>query len=424
MTSGWRAAIGSLLSLLLTTQLTTAVIAVTPKPRLPLSSSSRWILDSAGARVKLRCINWAAHLETNIPEGLHKQSMDYVADWIATEGFNCVRLTYSIDMTKQLDLPVRDSFVAAARSAQVHEADLLALYNGAVARNPFLANATLIDVLDRTVATLWDRGVMTILDNHVSKATWCCDLEDGNGWWSDAPVYAASNSRFFDHADWLAGLQTMARWAAGRPGVAAMSLRNEMRATLSQIAFSSGTWYRRMEEAAALVHAANGDVLVIVGGLNGGTDLMPLRSVAMDTTAWAGKNVWEAHVYPFTPTTPSFGICSLLQLQIGGLFGFVLEQNRPYTGPLFLSEFGVGMTDGPNDGLDDEAYAYLSCLVQWLEGNDADWALWAVQGSYYVREGRVNVDESWGAMDRDWKGWRNGAFKGMLGSMFDVQQGP
>jgi endoglucanase len=394
------------------------------KPKVPLFSTGRWIVDSDSARVKFRCINWAGHMEVNIPEGLDKQPVESIADWVAKEGFNCVRLTYSTDMTRNFTLSVKDSFKAAAVSAEIDEAQLMALYEMAVIKNPFLANATVIDVFDRTASALWDRGVMTILDNHISRAGWCCDLTDGNGWWSDAPIYSSDNSRYFDSAQWLTGLKTMADWAIGHEGIVAFSLRNEMRATITQIAFASGTWYQKMEEAARVVHEANPDMLVIVGGLNGGTDLMPLRSVAMDTSGWAGKNVWEAHVYTWTPTTFSFGICALLQSQIGGLFGFVLEQNQPYTGPLFLSEFGVGMTDGPNDGLNDESYAYLTCLVQWLESNDADWALWAIQGSYYVRQGRVNVEESWGAVNFNWTEWRNPKFRALLGSMFEVTQGP
>jgi hypothetical protein len=420
----WRIVLALLVFTLFGCPATAQSAAALSPPKLPLFSSGRWIVDPDGARVKLRCINWAGHMEVNLPEGLDKQPIDSIADWVAAAGFNCVRLTFATDLTRNMTLPVEDSFRAAAVAAAIDVRQLMPLYNMALIHNPFLANATIGDVFARAVDALWARGVMTILDNHVSRASWCCNLDDGNGWWSDEPVYAASNSRYFDGAEWLAGLHTMAGWAADRPGVVAISLRNELRATITQIAFASGSWYRRMEEAARVVHATNPDLLVVIGGLNGGTDLMPLRSVAMDTSPWAHKHVWEAHVYTFTPTTPSFGICSLLQAQIGGLFGFVLEQGKPYTGPLFLSEFGVGMDDGPNDGLNDESYAYLRCLVDWLEGNDADWALWAIQGSYYIRGGRVNVEEDWGAVNFNWTQWRNPNFKALLGGMFEVTQGP
>lgn len=401
-----------------------AVVAAADKVKVPLSTSSRWILDSAGQRVKLRCINWAGHMEANVPEGLNKQSIEYVAAWIAKQGYNCVRLTYSIDMALNPTLKVEDSFRAAAAAGGVAEADMMQLYTQAVGKNPFLSGATVLDAFDRVQSALWDQGVMTVLDNHVSKASWCCDLSDGNGWWSDAKFYLAANSRYFDHQKWLDGLQAMAKWTNSRPGIIGMSLRNELRAHVTQIPFAPQTWLDNMPKAGDLVHAANPALLVIVGGINGGTDLSPLRNSNMNLGTWKNKRVWEAHAYSFTVITPSLGSCDIRKTEYGGLFGFVLEQNKESTGPLFLSEFGVGMTGGPHDGLSDDDYDYLTCLVGYMENNDADWAHWAVQGSYYIRDQTVDKEETWGALDYQWSDWRNPKFKSMLGKMVDVTQGP
>ncbi|KAG8420345.1 hypothetical protein J3459_011154 [Metarhizium acridum] len=394
------------------------------KPNVPLRSSSRWILDSAGKRVKLRCINWAGHMEANIPEGLNKKPIEHIADWITKQGYNCVRLTYSIDMALNPALKVQDSFRAAATATGIAEADMMRVYTTAVEKNPFLSGATVLEVFDRVQSALWNRGVMTILDNHVSKASWCCDLSDGNGWWDDAKYYAAATSRYFDTQKWLDGLKAMARWSASRPGIVGMSLRNELRAHVTQIPWAPSTWLEYMSRAGDVVHAENPRLLVIVGGINGGTDLSPLRNDAMKLGNWADKRVWEAHAYSFTVVTPSLGSCDIRRAEYGGLFGFVLEQDKPSTGPLFLSEFGVGMTGGPHDGLSDEDNDYLTCLVGYMESNDADWAHWAVQGSYYVRDKTVDYNETWGALDYEWSDWRNPKFKGMLGNMFAVTQGP
>ncbi|KAJ4151270.1 hypothetical protein LMH87_011981 [Akanthomyces muscarius] len=394
------------------------------KPNVPLHSSSRWIVGSDNQRVKLRCINWAGHLEVNVPEGLHKQRVDYIANWIASNGFNCVRLTYSIDMALNPSLQVEQSFHNAAKATNTDETGMMNLYHTAVEKNSFLANATVIEAFDAVQSALWDHGVMTILDNHVSKASWCCNLDDGNGWWSDGPGYLDANSRFFDHQKWLDGLTAMATWARGKPGIVGMSLRNELRAHITQIPSAASVWMENMPVAAKKVHGANPDVLVIIGGLNGGTDLTPLRDHKLDTSAWAGKSVWEAHAYSFTITTPDFGSCSVRKVNYGLLFGFVLEQNKDNTGPFFLSEFGVGMTGGDKDGLNDKDSSYLSCLREYMENNDADWSLWAIQGTYYVRDGKVDAEETWGAIDHDWKDWRNPKFKNMLGKMPEVTQFP
>src|SRR5690349_6441116 len=84
---------------------------------LPLHTSSRWILDANNIRVKFRCVNWAGHLEVNIPEGLNKQPIDSITTWIHQQGFNCVRLTYSIDHALNPNLLVSDSFSAAAAAS-------------------------------------------------------------------------------------------------------------------------------------------------------------------------------------------------------------------------------------------------------------------------------------------------------------------
>lgn len=393
------------------------------KPKVPLSSSGRWIVDTDGNRVKLRCVNWPGHMEPNIPEGLSKQSIDYITGWIADAGFNCVRLTFSIDMALDMDVGVEDSFRKAAEDAGVDEGALMAQYESAVEKNPFLADATRIEVFDAVYQSLWDRGLLTILDNHVSKAHWCCNLDDGNGWWSDAPGYIKSNSEFFDTDNWLEGLRLITGWTLGREGIVGVSLRNELRAHVTQIPWGGDQWFDKMPRAGRIVHEVNPDVLITIGGLDGGNNLGALRNGRMPIEDWEGKNVWDAHAYDFTVNTPDLGNCDVLKAQWGFLFGFVLAENTEQRGPLWLSEWGVAMEGGPNDGLSDEHHEFLTCLVSYMENNDADWALWSLAGSYYVREGEVDREDNFAAVDKDWNDWRNDKFKGMLGKMWDVSQG-
>ncbi|KAJ2966773.1 hypothetical protein NUW58_g10588 [Xylaria curta] len=188
--------------------------------KLPLKTSSRWILDDEGKRVKLRCVNWAGHLETNTPEGLNKQSVGYIADFVAAQGFNCVRLTFSIDHALNPDVPLSQAFSSAASTASVDVNAMNSMYTKIVEKNAFAASGTTRDAFAAVIAALWERGVMTILDNHVSKAGWCCNLTDGNGWWDEAAGYNSANSRFFHTDNWLKGLESMASWAKSQPGVA------------------------------------------------------------------------------------------------------------------------------------------------------------------------------------------------------------
>ncbi|KAK4193960.1 glycoside hydrolase [Podospora australis] len=399
-----------------------------PLPPLPLHSSSRWILDNAGQRVKLRCVNWAGHMETNIPEGLHRQSIDYIVDWIAAQGFNCVRLTYSTDLALHPSTPVSTSFETVAR--EWSRPALAALYPTITALNPWITNATtVLDVFAQTVDRLFAKGVMTILDNHVSKASWCCNLTDGNGWWDEAFGYNQFNSRFFNTQDWLSGLQQMAAWSQSHKGVVGMSLRNELRAFLLQdLNGKRQDWYKFIKQGGDLVHATNPDVLVIVGGAQSTTDLIHLRThIPLDTSGWQGKNVWEMHAYSFTVTFPDpFKNCDAVKAAYGLWSGFVLEQGQSWTGPLILSEFGAGMQGGEEqyDGLNEKDNRYLNCLISYMQNNDAEWAVWAVQGSYYIRDGQVDLDEGWGMMNHEWQGWRNHKFPERLGDMWKMKQKP
>lgn len=59
-----------------------------------------------------------------------------------------------------------------------------------------------------------------------------------------------------------------------------------------------------------------------------------------------------------------------------------------------------------------------------MQSNDADWSYWALMGSYYIRSGAVDSDETFGLLNHDWSGWRNANFTSAIGKMMQVTQGP
>jgi hypothetical protein len=386
-----------------------------------LHTSSNQILDETDSPVKFKCVNWAGHLEINIPEGLQHQSVDYIASWIAANKFNCVRLTYSIDMALGPTQPVADSFAAAGPKTGNTVAAMQTLYGQAVAANPFLANASLIETYSVVIDTLHAKGIMTILDNHVSRASWCCNFTDGNGWFAQGSGYVAENSRFFDVPNWLAGLSAMATYASAHPGVVALSLRNEMRPIpVIQDTPNEADWYKYVGQGAAAIHAANPDVLIVIGGVDGAENLATLATQPLDTSGWPNRTVWEFHAYTFSVLYGYNKLpCFLTKILMDTYAGYLLEPGHPYTGPLWLSEFGMGLTGGPNNGLSDADASYLSCLVEYMEGKNAGWAYWALMGSYYVRDGTINLDEGYGLLDTQWSGWKNAQFPSLLGTMWN-----
>ena len=217
----------------------------------------------------------------------------------------------------------------------------------------------------------------------------------------------------------------MAKWAASQPGVVGIGLRNEVREWLLQGLNGREDWYKYMTQGAQLVHAANPDALILIGGTLSSTDLIHIKARGLDWSDWAGKHVWEWHAYSFTVNFPNSGAdCGFTTDQYGFNNGFVLEQGRDYTAPLILSEFGFGMAGGPQDGLSDKEKVYFDCLRDYLVSNDGEWAIWGIMGSYYVRDGTADFDEGYGVLDRDWAGLRNPKLPELLAPLFKQTQGP
>jgi hypothetical protein len=104
-------------------------------PALPLSTSSRWVVDADGRRVKLACANWASHLEPVAAEGLSRRGVGDIAARVAAMGFNCVRITWPTYLATNAtlsSLPLRWSLQLlglreSAAGVRVNNPDLLDL---------------------------------------------------------------------------------------------------------------------------------------------------------------------------------------------------------------------------------------------------------------------------------------------------------
>lgn len=388
----------------------------------PFATSSRWILDANGNRFKFRCVHWVGHMETNIPEGLQHQSVDYISAWIAKSGFNCIRLSYSIDMALNQGLSVKDSFTAAAASTQT--AAVAGLYNDVKANNDWITDTTtVIEVFEKVIASLGAYYVKVILDNHVSKASWCCSQSDGNGWFDTPGSSPSSDTTYFDIGNWLTGLTAMAAFAKGKPNVIGMDLRNELRPT----DHDTDNWYKYIPEGASAIYKTNPSLLIIIGGLSYAIDLSFVYQTPLDLSQWPNRVVWEFHNYvnSYSDVDLSVGSnidCPRLQSDIGSSSGYLLTQGKAYTAPLWLSEFGFDLkSTAPSD------QSWITCIVAYMTSNDAEWSWWTLGGSYYVLFGNVNATERYGALDPQWRDWQNADFQktlGWPGGMWAVKQGP
>lgn len=97
---------------------------------LPLSTLGGKIINTRSDPVKLSCVNWyGAHMGRYVVDGLDEVDINSIAQDIANDGFNCVRLVFSLEQYYN-DPVVTDDVVAA---------------------NPQLKGKTSMEVFDATV---------------------------------------------------------------------------------------------------------------------------------------------------------------------------------------------------------------------------------------------------------------------------------
>lgn len=184
-----------------------AFVAALPEVKrsaaLPLSTKGRDIIDANGDVFHFASTNWPGHQEVMVPEGLQHASIKDIVSWFPKFGLNSVRLTFAIEMiddylSNSPNQTLEKSFLNA-----LGDANGTIVLNQILEKNPeFTKETTRLEVWDAVAKELSNQGVLIHLDNHVSKAFWCCADNDGNGWFGE---------RFFDVEKWKRGLAFLAK---------------------------------------------------------------------------------------------------------------------------------------------------------------------------------------------------------------------
>ncbi|KAI0202128.1 glycoside hydrolase family 5 protein [Astrocystis sublimbata] len=403
----------TVISLLCGLSLSTEIIGPRASwPNGPFVTSERWITDAAGAKITYVGVNWPAASETMLPEGLQYQSVKTIVSKIKSLGMNSIRLTYAIEMIDQYydngekDVPIQKAFADA-----LGQENGKAIYDKVIANNPsFDTKTTRLQVFEAVAAECAKQEIYVHLDNHISKAGWCCTPTDGNSWFGD---------KYFDVKNWTRGLSFMATQGKTWPNLMSMSLRNELRVPLSNQellnSYNWEDWYENVKKGADAIHSANSDVLIFLSGLDSDKDLSAvIQGTALepgtstfnrDDFQGYGDNklVLELHIYDNILGTPSSN-CSVTT---GDIFdtGFeTLTDSAVNQFPLVVTEFGFPQNATTNKD------PYASCLLDYFPEQHAGWMLWSLGGSYYIREGSQDVDEEWGLLSHDWSSWRSPRF--------------
>ncbi|KAK1461618.1 hypothetical protein CMEL01_14572 [Colletotrichum melonis] len=377
-------------------------------PNGPLVTNGRWAVDAAGNHIQFAGTNWPGHGEVMVPEGLQFLSVEGVVSKIKSIGMNAIRLTYAIELVDQIyandgkDIDIKTAFING-----LGETNGTAVLAQVLANNPSFTEATTrLEVYDAIAAECAKQEVYILLDNHMSTGKWCCSGNDGNTWWGD---------REFDAAKWVRGLTYMANHGKSWTALVAMSLRNELReatdnAELVAASYNWQDWYKYIQEGTNAINGANPGLLIFLSGLNYDTTVAPVfRGTALtpgngtfqlsDFEGYADKLVLEIHNYE-----GSIGSCASLSNNLYTKGFQAMNASDPVTVnvfPVALTEFGFNMND--NTYLN----TYSTCLASYLPQIQGSFFIWVLVGSYYIRQGTQNFEESWGLLNADWSEWRN-----------------
>ncbi|KAF2035298.1 glycosyl hydrolase family 5 protein-like protein/cellulase [Setomelanomma holmii] len=369
------------------------------------------VLDSAGSNFTYVGVNWPGADEVIIPEGLQYQSIASIASKLKSLDMNVVRLTFAIEMIDDVkdrggDVTIQNAFRKALGTTNGDAA-----YQKVIKNNPqFGTSTTRLQVYDAIAAELAKQQIYVHLDNHMSKGKWCCSGNDGNTWFGDTD---------FNIANWKRGLEFMADHSKNWPNMISLGLRNELRKPDSagaSLAYTWPIWYDQVMDAANRVNKANPNILIFLSGLEYDTKVTPIpwadnldngKKFMLSDYAYKNKLVLELHNYQNSATN-----CGDIK---SGLWsnGFRATGDKSVNKmPVMLTEFGFSQADSSYTG------TYATCLkklmLQWKSG----WMVWALSGSYYIRSGTQDYEETWGLLNHQWSDWRNkdaiSALKGMV----------
>jgi endoglucanase len=336
--------------------------AITP----PLHTDGYRIVDAAGHTVRLTSVNWYGFDEKEyVAGGLDHAPLATIIEQIRAIGVNSVRLSWANE-TLEHD-PLAPAY--------------------AVAANPQFKGKHAMEIMDAVIAALARAHIMVILDNHVSRADWCCSETDGNGlWYNDE----------YPEAKWLADWETIARRYRKQPWVVGADLRNELRNGAAWGgADAKLDWHAAAERGGKSVLAANPQLLIMVEGPEystnfAGVDKLPVKLPVKH------RLVYSPHAYSIEGHT--FANYEELKQAYDARAAFLLHAEPAV--PLWVGEFGT-CQDLNCDGNSD----WFRLFMRLLQENELlSWSYWPLNGTQSSGESRkYDAVEKYGLLSSDYR---------------------
>jgi len=342
-----------------------AATAQAPHAEPPLHTSGHDILDSTGHRVRLTSVNWYGFDQKDfVAGGLDRAPLATIVNEIAGLGVNSVRLPWANE-TLERNPRVPDYAVKA---------------------NPQFRGEHAMEVMDAVVRALADAHIMVILDNHVSRADWCCSDTDGNGLW-----YTAE----YPESKWLRDWRTIVRRYKSERWVVGADLRNELR---NHAAWGGADprldWHAAAERGGNAVLAANPLLLIMVEGPDYSTNFVGFDKLPVRLNI-ADRLVYSPHAYNIS--NHSFSNYDELKTVYDERAGFLLHTEPGV--PLWVGEFGTCQT--LNCGANSD---WFVMYIRYMKENDLAWAYWALNGAQSSGVGRkYDAIEDYGLLSPDYQ---------------------
>lgn len=177
-------------------------------------------------------------------------------------------------------------------------------------------------------------------------------------------------------------------------------MRNELRSpdkdpSLKEKSYNWNDWYINMKPCAQRIQKANPNAIVFFSGLDFDTDLSAVTAQRdlgggrrfRKEDFLPGKIALELHNYQKSPKD-----CDAF---IPGLYrnGWnALNLKNPLVLPVVMTEFGF------QQNMTTARSPYAQCLKGFFEKEKAGWTYWVLSGSYYIRSGKKDFDETWGEL--------------------------
>jgi endoglucanase len=332
----------------------------------PLHTEGYRILDSAGHPIRLTSVNWYGFDQKEyVAGGLDHASLAQIIGQIQKIGVNSVRLPWANETFERNPTPPAY----------------------AISANPQFNGMRAMQIMDAVISALANAHIMVILDNHVSRADWCCSEDDGNGLWYNTE---------YPETHWLADWKAIAHRYCNQPWVVGADLRNELRSgAVWGGSDSKHDWHAAAERGAKAVLAGNPRLLIMVESPDYSTkftgfDKLPVKSPVPH------RLVYSPHAYYDQGHT--FATYEEMKQAYDARVGFLLRAEPAV--PLWVGEFGT--CQDLNCDANSDWFRLLIRLLQ--ENSQLGWSYWALNGAQSSgRSRKYDAVETYGLLSPDYK---------------------